>query len=682
LSKRQRRTKDKRRRHERLASTKRQFAVGGGLALAASLVTGSTAQATDFTVNSLNNAGDNTCDTAPGGCTLRDAIDDANNLGGPDRVLFQSGLSGSIDITSTISITDEVEVLGPGASVISVDANENARIFLINSPGESIAISGLTLTDGNTGGVGGAIINTGAAAGVLTVSNSTLTSNAAYYGGAIAGQATISNSTLSDNTAKYKGGAIASPDLTISGSSLTGNYATAPLPADNYGGAIYAYGPLAINSTTISGNYAKTGGGAIAAFYDGPVDISDSTLSGNTAATGYGGGVYLSDGSLTISDSTLSENTAASLYGGAIFTNGDTSIQRSTLSENYAYEDGGAVYSSAFAPGDLTIENSTIYMNTVLDHGGGVWYCCGENEQMTVRNSTITNNYAAAEGGGMQVFNDNSPGYAQVYNTIVANNSSPLDPDISGGTFNITPVDAAFTIVETPTDPLTETVPGSNILGVDPQLGALAPNGGPTETQALPQASPAVDKGSSFGAGTDQRGSPRPVDGATIPNSTAAGADGADIGAFEIASLPAAPPSAKCKGKTATVFRPGLSRTLTGTNKRDVIVGTAKKDKINARGGNDLVCAKGGKDTVLGKGGKDKLFGQGGKDTLKGGAGKDTLKGGGRKDRLFGQGGKDRLFGQGGKDRLVGGAKADKLVGGAKDDTCIGGAGRDTEKSC
>jgi len=42
-------------------------------------------------------------------------------------------------------------------------------------------------------------------------------------------------------------------------------------------------------------------------------------------------------------------------------------------------------------------------------------------------------------------------------------------------------------------------------------LGALADNGGPTQTMALPDGSPAIDAGNQVGCPTtDQRGVPRP----------------------------------------------------------------------------------------------------------------------------------------------------------------------------
>jgi hypothetical protein len=61
-------------------------------------------------------------------------------------------------------------------------------------------------------------------------------------------------------------------------------------------------------------------------------------------------------------------------------------------------------------------------------------------------------------------------------------------------------------------------------------LGALAGQGGPIQTHALPAGSPAIDAGDSFGATTDQRGSPRPIDFADIENR----GDGSNIGAFEL----------------------------------------------------------------------------------------------------------------------------------------------------
>ncbi len=85
-------------------------------------------------------------------------------------------------------------------------------------------------------------------------------------------------------------------------------------------------------------------------------------------------------------------------------------------------------------------------------------------------------------------------------------------------------------------------MPGSNLLGVDPQLGPLGDNGGPTQTMAIAATSPAVNKGAGV-LTTDQRGQPRPVAYPGVPFSAAAGANGADIGAFELQAPPPVVPS-------------------------------------------------------------------------------------------------------------------------------------------
>ena len=70
-----------------------------------------------------------------------------------------------------------------------------------------------------------------------------------------------------------------------------------------------------------------------------------------------------------------------------------------------------------------------------------------------------------------------------------------------------------------------------NLIGLDPRLGPLADNGGPTLTMALLPDSPAIDAGISVpGVDTDQRGVARPQGPAP------------DLGAFEVA-LPKTPPT-------------------------------------------------------------------------------------------------------------------------------------------
>jgi hypothetical protein len=67
----------------------------------------------------------------------------------------------------------------------------------------------------------------------------------------------------------------------------------------------------------------------------------------------------------------------------------------------------------------------------------------------------------------------------------------------------------------------------SAIVGVDPQLGPLRDNGGPTATRGLPSTSPAVDASPVGCPATDQRGVARPQDG------NGDGRSICDIGAYE-----------------------------------------------------------------------------------------------------------------------------------------------------
>jgi hypothetical protein len=341
--------------------------------------------------------------------------------------------------------------------------------------------------------------------------------------------------------------------------------------------------PVTISGLTIADGLSMAGGGGIAS--GGPVIVSKVVLTGNTAL-GAGGGIANS-GALTVLDSTVVGNRVLGIGGGGISATGTT----------------------------LTIERSTITNNTAeTGTGGGVWHNIAAADPATIADSTISGNSAAMTGGGIQLDT-----VARLSNNILANNTAPSRPDV-GVTNGAPSVEASFNLVEQPADaPIN--FGGSNLTGIDPKLGPLADNGGPTPTLALLKGSPALDKGLSTGKG-DQRGATRPYDLKKTPK--AAGGNSADIGAYE--------------------------RALCG-NALVTVVGTPGKDKLAGGKGKDGILGLGGKDTLKGKKGNDGLCGGGGKDTLRGGPGKDTLLGQGGKDLLVGGGGKDKLEGGGGKDR-------------------------------
>lgn len=145
-----------------------------------------------------------------------------------------------------------------------------------------------------------------------------------------------------------------------------------------------------------------------------------------------------------------------------------------------------------------------------------------------VRNSATDAAAASPRGGGLY---QADPAVVTIQDSIVALNtdaSSVPGPDCKG---TVTAV--GHSLLGSNQNCTYAPGPG-DILNLDPVLGPLADNGGPTKSVAPLPGSPAIDAGASA-LGTDQRGSPRPVDVAGVPNA----ANGSDIGSVEVAASPA-----------------------------------------------------------------------------------------------------------------------------------------------
>src|SRR5947207_1887296 len=255
----------------------------------------------------------------------------------------------------------------------------------------------------------------------------------------------------------------------------------------------------------------------------------NATFSGlkiaNGKSSGLGGGIYnTSTSTVNVANCTLSGNQATIGFGGGITHNssgGTVNVTNCTLSGNAAGFAGGISNNS----GTVTITNSTISGNSTSSQGGGIY----NSGTLTITNSTIFGNFSTGgSGSGAGVYNK-ADGVSTVNarNTIIAKNTASSAPDFSGiltsQGYNLIGNPAGTTITGTTT---------GNQLNVDPKLGPLQNNGGPTFTQALLSGSPAIEAGESSGSNTDQRGFTRPVDTPAITNAT--GADGSDIGAYEV----------------------------------------------------------------------------------------------------------------------------------------------------
>ena len=260
------------------------------------------------------------------------------------------------------------------------------------------------------------------------------------------------------------------------------------------------------------------------------VAISGLTISnGNVPGVlDFGGGIYNQNGALTLTNCAVSGNSAG-FSGGGISNAGTLVMDGCTISGNSASASGGIAGGNA-----ETITNSTISGNTAKNNAGGISIGPGTS----VTNCTITGNSAGDSGGG--IFNNGAGGDSlDARNTIIALNTAPTGPDISGPLTS-----QGFNLVGDDSDATITPAQDSDQIGVSAdelKLGPLQDNGGPTLTHALLPGSVAIDQGDSSGSVTDQRGQSRPVDVPEVDN--AEGGDGADIGAFEAQLTEAAPAS-------------------------------------------------------------------------------------------------------------------------------------------
>ncbi len=310
---------------------------------------------------------------------------------------------------------------------------------------------------------------------------------------------------------------------------------------------------LTMNSCTISGNVTDgNGGGIINESNNGALVINGCTISGNVAA-GNGGGVYSDFGTVTVTNSSFSANSASD--GGGIYNNFATvSTTNSTFSANSA-SNGGGIFDNSTS---LNITSSTLSANSATGSGGGF---DNHNSSSNITNSTFSGN-SAGDGGGLLsddggtinvtncTFSANSATLAggidtsqgdelDLTNTIIAKNTDTSGSPDGIGSFtsegyNLIGDGSGADITPTTGDQI-----GTAASPIDPLLGPLQNNGGPTFTQALLFGSPAIDQGAAATdpvtgdpITTDQRGMTRPVDRPKIPN--ASGGNGSDIGAFEV----------------------------------------------------------------------------------------------------------------------------------------------------
>ncbi|MEM7798911.1 MAG: choice-of-anchor Q domain-containing protein [Chloroflexota bacterium] len=408
-------------------------------------------------------------------------------------------------VESNVNINRNVSIIAsnPGSHIIQAAAaaeSANGRIFTIAS-GLDVIIRGFNLQNGfNESGDGGAISNQAE----LTLDNVTFTQNVAgASGGAIFNTGVlniVNGGQFLNNTARNGcGGAVFNSGTLVitndSGSpSIDFLNNTSSGPASLGGGICNTNGGTsALNNILMSANRAAQGG----AIYNqgGIINLENSTLAGNRAdegGSGNGGGIFNAAGTINVQSSTLTGNYANQSGGGIQVANGaSVRVLESSLNFNISGGQGGGIFSD----GDMTIQNSTVSTNQASGDGGALYTQGGAIS--IINGSTLANNSASAASGIV------SNGNATLLNTILAN---PGGDDCTGT------VNATFSLI---LNPINCTLIGANnVENQSPALNDLSDNGGQTLAHVPSAGSPAINAGDPNNCTTtDQWGRGRPQAG-------------------------------------------------------------------------------------------------------------------------------------------------------------------------
>ena len=252
----------------------------------------------------------------------------------------------------------------------------------------------------------------------------------------------------------------------------------------------------------------------------GNLQILRCCVTGNKAPLGNGGGIFNRGTLGALTESTISYNTAGQ-NGGGIADGQEMTIFRSAIYNNIAGGDGGGLDEA----GTANLINSTFASNRATGIGGGI---NDNGASVNTYNVTIAGNSATAGGGVARLF-----GTWALANTIVATNTAATDADVTNP-FGF-PISAAngHNLIRNTNGGTLGGLDATDITGVDPKLGPLQNNGGPTLTMALLPGSPAIDKGANSNVRADMTSDQRVFMARIINGGVSLTVD---IGAYEYAT--------------------------------------------------------------------------------------------------------------------------------------------------
>ncbi len=278
-------------------------------------------------VISVENANDS------GSGSLRQAIADAS---AGEHINFDSAfftVPRTITLTSgELAINKNLTIQGPGANLLTISGNQASRIFNIAGGGLSVAISGLTISNGVTGQFDGG-------GGILSRSNLTLT------------ECDIVNNLSVGSGSPGGGVAMRGSVGTFTGCTFSGNTGN----GFSGGGAVFfldASGTF--TNCTISGNSGYSGGGI--KFSDTlshqTLAVTNCTVANNNAEVGGTGGILIDaffdlTTTVTLRNTIIANNTNGNLTG----------LVRGSVNAN-------AIKSLGY---NLTNDNSSLFLNQTTD---------------------------------------------------------------------------------------------------------------------------------------------------------------------------------------------------------------------------------------------------------------------------------------------------------------------------
>ena len=295
-----------------------------------------------------------------------------------------------------------------------------------------------------------------------------------------------------------------------------------------------AWGTIKLNGTalpTVTESCFITGPGGDAVIIDG--DAKSRILkintgaavtvnglfftNGNASGSDNTGGAFLNNGNLTVSF--CSVKNSSGFYGGGIFNNGTLSLTESLLSGNTAIDSGGGLANlGAVTAGNCTFSGNTTSANTGT--GGAGINSYGGSASINLNFCTLTGNNGANAASSLRAgIWMEADSKLSIANTIVYGNSTRDVQNDAGSVLS-----SGYNIVGNKGS--TNGFLSTDKIGVNPLLGPLQNNGGPTYTHAFSSGSPAInaaDPNNTAPNSSDQRGGgyPRVLSGR------------ADIGALE-----------------------------------------------------------------------------------------------------------------------------------------------------